>query len=306
VAEFQLIQERNISGKGVLRVPSDIVKRRLVVLYASVLRPPLSPYLNLAYTPPRGRYANLTFFRNEYVIGSAAMEFKQQSWDTVADITSQNLIAIKCAYEGMLQSLNNFAIALSLIPVSVVDLIKDYEYLDTAWDEVRVACINDTALNLRLYTLPHDTCDPDKDKPRKPPPPPPPPPEQPPGTPLDNLDPPYDGDDTTDPYPGDGTTPPPLEPPGEACVAYRMVVRAISDSAFGEPTPGYRDFTLEGWGEFSDPYFDLADGNSLKVDYRGALTGECLAEQITETLIVLAGYSDTSYELLSFEEIDPP
>lgn len=306
MAEFQLIQERNISGKGVLRVPSDIVKRRLVVLYASVLRPPLSPYTNLSYAPPRSRYANLTFLRNDHVIGVTPMEFKKQSWDTVADITSQNLIAIKCAYEGMLQSLNNFAIALNLVPVSVVDLIKDYEYLDLAWDEVRVVCTNDTALNLRLYTLPHDTCNPDKDKPRKPPPPPPPPDEVPPGTPLDNLDPPYDGDDTTDPYPGDGTTPPALMPPGESCVAYRMVIRAISDQAFGEPTPGYRDYTVEGWGEFSEPYLDAAAGNALKVDFQGSLLGACLEAQVTETIVVLAAYTDVSFELLSFEEIDPP
>lgn len=306
MAEYELIQERNISGKGVLRVPSDIQKRRHVVLYASVLRPPKSPYLNLNYSPPRSRYGFLTFLRNDYVIGFGAMEWKQQSYDTITDQTSQNLIAIKCAYEGMLQSLNNFAIALSLIPVSVVDLIKDYEYLDLAWDEVRVVCYADTAINLRLYSLPHDTCDPSKDKPKKPPVPPPPPPEQPPGTPLENLDPPYDGDDVTDPYDGDETTPPPLTPPGEACVAYRMVVRAISDQAFGEPTPGYRDFTIEGWGEFSEPYFDVAGGNALKVDFRGSLLGACQPEQITETIIVLGGYTDTSYELLSFEEIESP
>lgn len=303
MAEYQLIQERNISGTGVLKPPSDITKRRHVVLYASVLRPPRTRYENYSYSPPRSRYGTLSFLRNGYVIATAAMEYERQSYDTVTDITSQNLIAIKCMYDGILTTFTNFALALSLTPISVVDLIQDYEYLDLAWDEVRVKCYADTALNLRLYSVAQDSCRDSADKPRKPPPPPPPPSEVPPGTPIVDLDRPYDdGDDVTSPYPGDDTAPPPLSPPGEACVAYRMIVRGISEQAFTAPTPGYRDFTVEGWGEFSDPYIN-AESQALLIDYRGNLSGACLGAQITEPIFVFAGYSDFGFTLISFEEI---
>lgn len=240
MAEFEVIQERNISGSGVLRVPSDMKKRRLVVLYASILRKPKSEYLNLNYIPSRSRYAFLTFLRNGYVVGYDSMEFEKQSYDTVSDITSQNLIAIKCAYEGMLKSFDNLVTAQGLPVVSVVDLIKDYEYLSLGWDEVRVKCYADTAINLKLVRLPHDACDPVKDSPRKPPPPPPSPPAVPPGTPIEGIDPPYDDpdnpDDVTQPYPGDEPPPPPDEPPGQQCVKYSFTVSVYErDSSTGEP-----------------------------------------------------------------------
>lgn len=248
MADFETIQERNISGSGVLRVPSDIQKRRLVILYASVIRKPKSQYLNLNYIPPRSRYAFLTFMRNGYVVGEGAMEFEQQSYDTVSDITSQNLIAIKCAYEGILQTFTNFALAMGLAPISVVDLIKDYEYLSLGWDEVRVKCYADTAINLKLVRLPHDACDPQKDKPRKPPPPPPPPPPVPPGTPIEGIDPPYDDpdnpDNVTQPYPGDEPPPPPDEPPGQQCIKYSFTLSVYErDSSTGQPktTPSFQN-----------------------------------------------------------------
>lgn len=303
MADYQLIQERTISGTGVLRTPSDITKRRHVVLYASVLRPPRSPYLNYNYNPPRSRYGFLTFLRNGYVVDTTAMEFKRQSYDTITDITSQNLIAIKCMYDGILTTFTNFAIGLQLIPISVVDLIKDYEYLDLAWDEVRFVCYADTAVILRLYSIAHDSCKNSADSPKKPPVPPEPPSELPPGTPIDYVDPPYaDGDDQTSFYPGDSDIPPSLTPPGEACVGYRMIVRVFSVEAFGEPTPGYRDFTVEGWGEFSEPYYDEGFG-TVSVNFRGSTGANCLGEQVPELIVNLAGYSDVFLTLLSFEEI---
>lgn len=263
MAEFELIQERNVSGTGVLRVPSDVRKRRLCVLYASVIRRPKSEYLNLNYIPPRSRYGFLTFLRNGYVIGEGSIEFPRQSFDTVSDITSQNLIAIKCMYAGVLQSFVNLATAHGLPVVSVVDLIQDYEYLDLGWDEVRVRCYADTALNLRLYSFPHDSCNPDRDRPRKPPIPEAPPPEIPPGTPIEGIDPPYEDEDNpdtvTNPYPGDQPPEPPSdEPPGQTCKVYEfdLYVKLASNSDYVyfnhykayapitvevPPTPGFFD-----------------------------------------------------------------
>lgn len=303
MAEFELIQTRNISGKGMLRLPSDSKKRRMGILYASVLRPPTSPYYNLNYSPKRSRYAYLTFLRNDYVIADGSIEYEQQSFDVVTDLTGQNLIALKCAYKGILQTFQNFAQAQNLFLESITDTIKDYEYLDLAWDEVRVTCYADTALQLQLYALPFDKCDDESDKPKRPPKPPPPPAPVPPGTPLDGLDPPYEDeenpDNFTEPYPGDDNNPFPF---GEECTQYDITLRVIP--FVGDPIVlTFRMFgEVEGvgiGGGGSFVYILCRGGRDSIVPPAGA----CLAE-VTECGVF--GSSEPTYasvSLVSYEEV---
>jgi hypothetical protein len=198
------------------------------VLFCDVIRKPKSEYSNFNYVPPKSVYGFCTFLSQGYVLSSALIEFPSQSFDSIADISGQNLVAIKCAYEGLLQSFVNQNQALGLVVTSVIDSIKDYEYLDTGWDEVKVKCYADTALKLRLYSLPFDKCKDDADPPRKRPKPPPPPETFPPGTPIE-VDPPYDEDpelpdNDTEPYPGD-EAPPPTE--GEVCQYYTFTFQFV-------------------------------------------------------------------------------
>lgn len=223
--EPELVEDRRISGKGLLKVNPDVKKIRYFTLYADVIREPTNKYLNLNYNPPKSRYATLTFLLDDYVQFEHPMEYSKQRWDLVADVTSQNLIALKCVYDGILKSFANLGTALNVVPVSITDKIKDYEYLVLLFNEIRVVCYGDTAIQLKLYTTANDTCDPDKDTPRKPPPPPPPDPLTPPGLPVPNISLPYNpdpqdpdvGDDgNTNPTPIDKNIPipdPPL-PPG--------------------------------------------------------------------------------------------
>lgn len=307
VQEFKTIVERNISGKGVLRVPSDVKKRRLTILYCSVIRKPKSEYLNLHYSPGRSVYAWLTFWRNGYVIGTETVEFPQQSFDGITDITSQNLIAIKCAYEGILQSFANLVVGLSQTPggvglqlLSIEDKIKDYEYLDLVWDEVRVVCYADTAINMKLVYLKHDACAEDKDKPRKPPPPPPPPPPVPPGTPLTNISNPYGDDDNfTNPYTGDNSNDDKPKP-DKQCQAYKVVVTITSD-AFAEKV---RSFEVTGYGEFEDPVVRNVpeSGNVVYLPHRAGYPGAC-GDMFDDLVIVIGPFAVKSAEITSSEEI---
>ena len=218
MAEWEVIQERIISGKGVLKVPTDVVKNRAYVLFATVVRQPRNKYLNFNWNPARSRYGNMVFLREGYVINTLPIEFSKQVFDGINDISGQTLIAVKCAYEGILQTFVNLGnglagtpggIGLSVTPIT--DLIKDYENLRLAWDEVRLQCYADTAISLRLSRLQYDVCNPDKDKDKPPPPPPPPVPPVPPGEPVE-TDKPYDEDTSddgnTEPYPGDEPLPP--------------------------------------------------------------------------------------------------
>lgn len=219
MAEYVQEQDRLISGKGQLKIVADPVKFRHAYVLLDVIRPPTNLYLNYNYNPPRSRYATLTFRRQGYVVDTCSMEFERERVDIVNDITGQNLIAIKCAYDGILQTFVNLSIALAntpggvgLQPITKVDAIKDYEYLTLAWDEILIKCYADTALQVRLFTLLHDTCDPEKDKGKEPPPPPPPLPKLPAGTPIGNISPPYDDpdtDDETEPNPLDEIAPTP-------------------------------------------------------------------------------------------------
>lgn len=218
MAEYELIQTRTVSGKGVLKVPDDKKKNRAFVLYCDLIRPPRSPYLNLNYNPPKSRYATISFLRKEYVISTATIDYKRQSFDGVNDVAGQTLIALKCANNAILQSIYNLSVALAatpggagLTPISFTNVIAGYENLRNAWDEIRIVCYADTALQLKLYRLKYDTCNDDFDDDRDPPPPDPPPPDPvTAGTPVE-VDPPYD-DDTdddgnTEPYPDDGINP---------------------------------------------------------------------------------------------------
>jgi hypothetical protein len=253
--EPELVQNRTISGKGVLKVPSDVTRIRYFTLYADVLREPTSPYLNLNYNPPRSRYATLTFLRDGYVQFEHTLDYQRQSWDFVADYTSQNLIALKCAYDGILKSFVNLGVALNAIPVSVTDTIKDYEYLVLLFDEIKIVCYADTGIQLKLYTTANDTCDPDKDNPRKPPPPPPPKPKVPPQTPIPDISPPYDpGNDPDSKYGDNGdTSPNPVDipdeppPPPQPCVT---VVRGAGlNTANCGALPNLGSYSYNGYAE---------------------------------------------------------
>lgn len=232
MAQWEQIESRTVSGQGVLRVPALNNKFRAVILYCDVVRPPKNKYVNKNWNPERGKYAFLTFVRNEYVIGHDAMEFDRQSWDGIQDISGQTLIAVKCAYDGILQTFVNLSIALAatpggvgLMPINKVDLIKDYENLANSWQEVRIKCYADTAVQARLFALKYDSCTPDRDDERPPPPPPSPPPPVPPGTPLNNISPPYDrftnDNRNTVPFPGDTPGIPP-----NACQDVTIFLRA--------------------------------------------------------------------------------
>jgi hypothetical protein len=230
MADYELVEERLISGRGILRVPQQTRPIRHYILYLDVIREPSQAYLNLNYTPGRSRYCTAVFERSNYVVAQAAQEFKRQLFENTTDITGQNLIAIKCAYQGILETFVNLAQAIPVIfPTTLTNLIKDYESLDLFWDAVKITCYADTAIQARLFKLEYDRCDAEFDKRKRPPPPPPPLPPVPPGTGIGDIDDPYDeDDDTTDPHPiDDNFVPPPF---GTECAPYRVRILAGTNS----------------------------------------------------------------------------
>jgi hypothetical protein len=189
--------------------------------------------------------------RQGYLIESLSMEFDKQVWDGINDIAGQTLIALKCAYAGILQTFINLGVGLAgtpggigLMVVPIGNSISEYENLRLSWDEIRVQCYADTAISLRLDSLGYDICDEVDNKDKPPPPPPPAVPPVPPGTPIE-TDFPYDEDSSDDgntaPFPGD--EPLPLQP----CVT------TIRGSGFNpltcQPYDNFGDYEFPGYGE---------------------------------------------------------
>ncbi len=286
------LEERIISGKGLLRVPdnSDTDEARILTLYASVFRRPVNQYLNFAYNPPKSRYATLNFFRETFLLRSVAMEFPSQSWDFSPELNYQNLYALDCVYEGILQTFVNLGNALNLVPVSVVNNISSYRHTKLWFDEIKVVCYADTAIKLTLESKPYDFCPGQEDYQPDPPPPPPPVVSSiPPGTPLGAgfpASPAYDGNnDNGDSVPFDGDEsgiPPQLE--GDTCSTY--TVRLIGEASDNNGGSWFSiQYTATVYGEYSlDPIFDgdptIPGGlDSVKILARGRVAlGEICGE----------------------------
>lgn len=226
MAELVKLDERLISGKGVLKVPAGAFQDRYYILYLDVVRRPKNEYRSFEWNPPRSVYARLVFRKDGYVQSEDIMRYQREERTYVNDISGQNLRAIKCAYEGILISFDRQNAALGLIPLPYDNLILEYKSLSLGWDEILFQCYADTAIQARFYSLDYDTCNPANDQTDLPPPPPPPLPPVPPGTPIGDISPPYEGEDdggNTVPFPDDSTPPPPPPDP-EPCDKVRVTL----------------------------------------------------------------------------------
>ena len=211
---------RLISGKGLIKIPRDPLIRRCYIT-AFVARSPVSDYQNFKYNEPRSVYANLTFYKGDYVVREETMHYKKQRWDIIEDITGQSMYLSNCGFAAVQRSIGALATALgfdiSFTPGEAFYPIDDYS------QDIRVVCRDDTAIVFTIFTQRYDKCE---DVPEPPPleePPEPPPFDAvPPGTPFNGeggtptITPPYDGEDdggATIPFEGDETDPEEEEPP---------------------------------------------------------------------------------------------
>lgn len=285
----ELTQDRIISGKGLLRVPSEFKNVRYFTLYSDVVRIPTNQYKNLNYNPSRSRYGTLVFLRDGYVQFQHSIEYPNQSWDFVCDYSSQNLIALKCVYEGILTTFTNLAVALAQTPGStglfvttIEDKIKDYEYLNLSFDEVRVVCYGNTAIQLRLYATRNDTCAIEKDKASKPIPPTRPVPPVPPGVAIPEISTPYAPVGSGSKFGDDGnTTPNLLDAPILPIVpfvctltfkSYRSDVSGfVGDNSFVVPNASYVSAYVDKTfiGQSSYTYYTRSIGDSGIVTLQG-------------------------------------
>lgn len=290
MAVWELVQDRRISGKGVLKIPTASINNRAYILLTDVIRDANSKYVNLGYNPSRGRLGTVAFVRNSYVVDSKAIEYDRQCFDGINDISGQVMIALKCSNNAILQSILNLSVALAatpggqgLAPINFTNVIAAYENLRLAWDECRIVCYADTALQVRLYRLKYDTCNPDFDDSNAGVIPSAPITKVPVGTPI-SVSSPYvsvgSDNGNTASFPGDGSLPP------SPCVT---IIRGagLNLSNCGQAN-NFGDYTYQGYAELKPTTVSNCSG--LQVFLDGVSLG---AQQVYHpTAIILSRTGD--------------
>jgi len=233
---------RTISGKGIIRIPSEFLQAREIFLYAQVLRENSTVYRNENVNPSESFFANITFCKDDFVLQRYSMDYDNQMWEVYSSQSSQNLLALICALDNVLDSFVSFALALGFV-YTRNNSITDFPYASFTPNTIRFKCYGSTAIILTLDGNELTRCDEGDGSPSPPPPPPPPVTKVPPGTPVD-VTPAYDGDNDngdTVPNPIDEDAPPPGYPVGDCDEIYTVTV-VLFDSNFN---PG---------GEFSQSF----------------------------------------------------
>lgn len=227
-----LIESRRISGTGLIILSPNNTRLRRYTLFADIIRKPKTPYFNRRYEPPQTFYGYLSLVKDGYLTQILSLQYDAQKWTFDADISGQNLVAIKCEYLGILQSFVNLGTALGLTVTSVENTIANYQYLPLPWDRIICKCEGDCAIQLSLFGLEYEACVPEYLDPAGSPIPPLKPTPVPPGTPTE-ISPPYPGDTITKKAPIDETyTPPPL---GSACQAAVLNFTVTFSDSGGPP-----------------------------------------------------------------------
>lgn len=307
----RVVLDRTISGRGVLQVPvnsDDIKKARTLTVFAQLLRPPQNRYVNIKYNPENSFYGYICLVRRGYVMKALSIDFERQRWDFSPNLTFQNLIAIQCAYQGILETFVNLGIQLSSISPNfllpeVTNDIKDWTYSDLNFDEIKLVCYTTSGIRIRLSSIPFDFCEDNEDnEPTEPPEEPPP--EEP--VPVDQpieVSPSYDGNGDN----GD-TQPLPLDVP------------PVNDEDIGAPscTPyavrfRFRFGSSQDWIVETRDYYGLDEGitvvrqgNDFSIRAGNQIIQRCITPCIPGALLnpVLVGFPDGAVEILSFTRID--
>lgn len=221
--EFELIEDRLVSGQGVLKIPADD-DYRYFRIYIDVIRFPSINYLNFTYPNDRTVYARVNMMVKNYVYGEFLLRYEQVAFDYDPREKAGYLgPPLACSFQAVYDQLSVIATALGLPPGPPGTPIP-FEAVKTGVDAYWFECRDETALQIRLYGVKDDiVCPEGQPTPKTPPPPPLPFPPVPPGDPIE-VDPPYEDtpdftDDFTDPFEGDEETTPgeqDIDPPAGA------------------------------------------------------------------------------------------
>lgn len=285
------IEQRTISGRGLVKVPQDKNIRKLF-LYLQVVRLPRINFTSSKYNPDRSEYAKITWLRDDVILKEEALNFEQELHTWEQDYIAYLAYAQICMYNSIITYFEHICGALQ-IPLLTRNNNLYVEPTQNLPDSIKIVCRDDTAIIADLWRYDYDIACDEADS--EPPPPPSPPKidKVPEGTPIGDISPPYDsGTDNNDtvPSPGDETAPPLPPGQGEACQLVIVLFEYVTLA--GE--------TVQSSKEIYAPYYDIYVRRigAVGVDYVediaiiGAIQNLDMCNN-GETQIIGAGYSAT-------------
>jgi len=307
--DFTIVETRSISGKGILQIPDANRLDRAFILYSDVVRKPTSEYKNFNYNPAKSLYGKICLMNNDYVVGQLSIEFESQRWDFIPDVNAETLLAIQCAYKGVLQTFANLGNALAgtpgsigLVVTTIDNNIVDYAPIRNSSSSLQLVCYADAGIQLSLQSLAPDKCGTDTT--------PPIPPAEPPITkpaPIPagqvfsnslpyapSLGNPNVGDSgNTQPLAMDEPAPAPTQ--GIACNKYRVTLAWQAANSLPNSPPLDETFPITLWGVLGAISIGPG-GNTLLISCQGnAETSPCGAIQVVTISPGGSGFMNASY-----------
>lgn len=156
-----LVEQRNISGRGLLKIPASDLYRHLY-FYVNVVRLPRTNFTNSKFNPDRSEYAKICWVRNGYVIGEEVIHYESQLIEWSVDATGYLASAMVCMHDNIISYMDYLAPYIPAPPLPDNPANRIWvEPLRTAPHEARVVCRADTSLNIKLYALNYDVTCPD-------------------------------------------------------------------------------------------------------------------------------------------------
>lgn len=152
---FTLLEDRLISGLGVLQIPQDDIYRAFRV-WVDLIRFPNPDFFNGKWNPARSEYAKITFMVGKYVCRERLLHYPHETFDYLPKEPSAFLAPyLVCSNQSQSNALASIGVAVGLPPPTPGDPLYA-EPLRYEVDFIRFACRDETALQVRLYGLKED------------------------------------------------------------------------------------------------------------------------------------------------------
>lgn len=311
LTDYELIEDRLISGRGLLQIPQDDDWRNFYV-FVDLIRTPNREFDSSKYNPSKSEYAKMLWLQANYVVRETAVNFPQQRFTHPAQDDVGYLIPyLDCNFTGIGDALAAIAtrVGLTVLPR---ETFYEVSPLRNGVDSINFVCRDSSALQVRLYGIKvHKPCGESFDKKK---PPPTPPPSLPP-VPKDEgigVSPPYSSPDdggATIPNELDVIDTPNIFPVGDTCEEVLVTFRySVESSSTGEVR--VLNGSVVGFGPVEDVFMTPTPpsnfGQPVNFVLRGrgvqGITG-CLSSESNTVFFGTSGATDAylTFEVLTAE-----
>ena len=233
--QFTEIEDRLISGLGVLQIPNED-KWRYFRIWINLVREPIPEFVNNKWNPSRGEYAKIVFVSDGYAYREEVMRYSKEYFAFPAKENAGYLASpLACAFQFVFDDLLLIKEALGM-PSSPVGTPIPFEPVLRVDTQLQFSCRDGCAIQVVLEGLEEDVvCLQGEPTPKRSGKPVNELPQVAPGTAID-VSPAYDGEDdngNTIPDSGDEVAPPGDFPVGTEC--QEVVVTVLWETVIDPP-----------------------------------------------------------------------